>query len=382
MASEFPPPQEPHKRRFFAARWIALFIASFLLHLLAIGWAGGKIAMPSWKQEEKPVITTMLIAPATPAVPASPPTPDKSIAPSPAKAQVAPRHKRSDVPAPPAAPTADISPLDTSASTSPAGIEVPGTSVESFVETPPASSSTATPAPSVTTAPDQAPALPEKGRRYRTDSPPSAELKYDVEALRDGQVMNGVGKIIWHRDANSYRIDGEAGAFFLSLLSFHSDGSLDEFGVSPVLYSEKRFMKSQTNTHFQRERNIISFSATTISYPRNGGEQDRASIVWQLASIGRADSAQFFPEADIPVFVAGSREGEIWHMRIIGKEEIETGIGKITAWHIVRNPRTGTHDQMVDIWLAPEREWYPVQIRFTETNGGYLVMSISKIHAE
>jgi hypothetical protein len=162
-------------------------------------------------------------------------------------------------------------------------------------------------------------------------------------------------------------------------MTFKSEGMIDEHGVSPVIYSEKRFRRSETATHFQRERNTISFSASEQTYPRQGGEQDRASIVWQLAGIGRGDSAKFVPDAEIDVFVAGIRDGEVWRIHVIGEEEIDTGSGKTKAWHVMRMPRPGSYDQKLDIWLAPESGWYPVKIRYTETNGDYLDMSVSNL---
>ena len=212
---------------------------------------------------------------------------------------------------------------------------------------------------------------------YKVSIPPSAVLKYDVQALRDGQMVYGSGKISWQSDGGNYIVEGEASILFFTLLNFKSMGVIDEFGVAPVIYSEKRFRRSGTNTHFHRERNTISFSASTITYPRKGGEQDRASIIWQLTGIGRGDGGKFKPDAEIDVFVAGVRDGSPWCVRVIGEEEIETGSGKVNAWHLARIPKSGSYDQKLDIWLAPDHEWYPVKLRFTEANGEYLDMLLS-----
>jgi hypothetical protein len=55
------------------------------------------------------------------------------------------------------------------------------------------------------------------------------------------------------------------------------------------------------------------------------------------------------------------------------------GTGKTNAWHVVRIPRPGSYDQKIDIWLAPQQGWYPVKIRYTETNGDFLDMSLSNV---
>lgn len=209
--------------------------------------------------------------------------------------------------------------------------------------------------------------------------PPSAEVRYDVHSLRDGKIVYGNGKISWHNQGDTYAIDGEAGVLFFSLLTFRSEGSLDQNGISPRKYSERRFRKAETNTHFQRDPQVISFSASTEQYPRKGGEQDRASIIWQLAAIGRGDPSQFQAGKALQVFVAGVRDGELWSIAVLGTESIEVGGSMLEAWHLQRLPRAGSYDTRVDIWLAPSREWYPVKLRQTERNGDYLDMAMAKI---
>ena len=193
--------------------------------------------------------------------------------------------------------------------------------------------------------------------------------------------MSGRGKINWHRESDSYTITGEVSWLFITALKFSSEGALDEYGVSPMLYSQKSFRRSATNTHFQHERNVVSFSASENTYPRTGGEQDRASIIWQLAGIGRADEEQFTPGKEFEIVVAGVRDEEPWRLSVIGKETVSVGIGNVDAWHLVRTPKPGSYDQTIDIWLSPTHEWYPVKLRYTEPNGDHLDLDLSKISA-
>lgn len=254
-----------------------------------------------------------------------------------------------------------------------AGTETPGTSVEPTVALAAKPDVPAEPATPPTKSDDDK-------THYHVSPPPSVELQYDVQKVsHEGNPIYGRGKIAWHIDGDHYVINGEAGMLFITALSFKSEGVIDEFGVAPVLYSEKRFRRSETNTHFHRERNTISFSASTQTYPRQGGEQDRASIIWQLVGIGRGDSAKFAPDAEFDMFVAGVRDGEVWRLEVVGEEEIDTGGVKTKAWHVMRMPRAGSYDQKLDIWLAPQAGWYPIKIRYTENNGDYLDMSVSNL---
>lgn len=211
------------------------------------------------------------------------------------------------------------------------------------------------------------------------DPPPSALLKYQVQSSKDGHAIYGSGKIAWNARGGAYAINGEASVLFLTVLEFHSEGEFDSFGVAPLLYTEKRMRKPATNTHFRSEPKVVSFSASTTTYPRQGGEQDRASIVWQLAALGRGSGRLFAPGAQLDVVVAGVRDAETWDIRVIGLESIKIPAGEMQAWHLARQPRAASFDQKIDIWLAPQQQWYPVRIRYTDKNGDYLDMAASAI---
>lgn len=358
-------------------RWAGLLIASVLLHVLLINWAGGHVGLPSWRSPSPLVMNAEFHAlqPA-PAAPEPPPQPKPKPRPRPAPPPSTPEPVEDTAVSPPAdiVPQTDIAPAPNLA-----GIEAPGTSVESATEViaPDTAAADGTGLADNTAAPAQEPA----GVRYKVSLPPSASLEYDVQKNpREGNPMHGHGTISWRNDGGRYTVDGDAGVLIFTVLNFRSEGTIEENGIAPELYSEKRFRRAATNTHFHRERNTISFSASTHSYPRTGTEQDRASIIWQLAGIGRGDAGKFAPGAEIDIVVAGTRDAETWHIRVIGQEEITLGADRTTAWHVERAPRPGSYDQKLDIWLAPEQHWYPVKLRYTETNGDYLDMSLSKLN--
>lgn len=345
-------------------RWLALLLASLLLHLIGLEWATGRLGMPSWRDREAPVMMTELLPPPVKKV-IVPPRPK-------AAAKPKPRPKRKPVLPPPPPPVVEPTPAPTVAT-------VPEPIAEAPAESTAASAAANVPDEPIAEAP-AAPAPPEAQHKF--SAPPSAELEYDVTALREEQKWYGSGKFQWTSTPDSYRVAGEASITFffkITVLNFSSEGAITDSGVAPVLYTEKPFRKAMTNTHFQHDNHKISFSASEASYPYNGGEQDRASVIWQLAGIGRGDPAQFAPGTGIDIFVAGTRDAEQWHIAVIGQEEIETPYGKTGAWHVVRTPRPGSYDQKIDIWLAPQHDWYPVKILYTYPNGDYLDMALSDL---
>jgi len=349
-------------------RWSILLAVSILLHLLAFNWATDNLSMPTLRHNNNLIITTTMqsAAPQTQAPIAEKINPEK-------------KQKHTQQPSATTPPVAShqISHEQESVIDTNAGVEAPGTSVETAVAPQDEklnsnSSSNASPAL------EEINIASPTGVTYKVTPPPSVVLTYDVKKIqRDGQHMYGHGSISWQSSGGTYTINGEAGVLFITALTFKSEGVLDDYGISPVIYTEKRIRKSATNTHFHRERNIISFSSSEVSYPRKGGEQDRASIIWQLAGIGRGDSEKIFPNATIDIFVAGVRDGEVWRMHVIGEEDLELGAGKLRAWHVQRTPKPGSYEPKLDIWLSPQREWYPVRLLYTDANGDYLDMSLS-----
>ncbi|HJV82215.1 MAG TPA: DUF3108 domain-containing protein [Noviherbaspirillum sp.] len=357
---------EPQSADARSRRWVVILLASLLLHLLAFNWANGHIGMPSWRDETQTVITTALLT-----------EPKKIIAPPSAgiaKPKLKPKPKRRHRAAPPPVQEAQSVPAPVVVEPTDILPEAAGDAVAADTPQTPPPEASIEPAPPANETQAAAP--------YKIDPPPSAELTYDVFALRDEQKWYGSGAFRWESAGGNYRVTGEASIslfFKITVLNFSSEGMINDTGIAPVLYSEKPWRKSLTNTHFQHEQRKISFSASEAVYPYKGGEQDRASVIWQLASIGRGDPGQFQPGAEMDVVVAGPRDADTWRIQVIGEEEIETPYGKLAAWHVVRTPRPESHDQKIDIWLASQREWYPVKVRYTYASGDFLDMALSSL---
>lgn len=385
-------------------RLVALLVISILLHLLMLSWASGSLGLPSFPDRPDhplPAVTTVTLAAPeveTPAPVAAPVKPAPKPRPKPKpKARPETKPPAASLPAPPIEPPVQIAPQAEPVAALPlAGMEAPGTSVEEADMVPEVvdtsePGSTSGPIDMIADAanpPDSGELLSDTVAahqpHYKVNPPPSAELEYDVQAMRKGQEWYGTGLFRWEAAGDRYTLTGEASISFLfkiTVLNFKSEGAINALGIAPDLYSEKPWRKALTNTHFQRESKSISFSASTATYPYEGGEQDRASIMWQLAGIGRGDPSQYAAGTVFNIVVAGARDAEAWGIEVIGQEEIDTPAGKMMAWRVVRAPREGSYDQKIEIWLAPEREWYPVKVRYTYANGDHLDMSLTSVTA-
>lgn len=338
-----------NKRSRTRLRRLSVLIAAVILHLIAISWFSGAIVFP---KPSAPENTTLITA----TLEAEPPKPVIKAAAKPVKPKA---------PARPTTPRIAKSPA-----MQPASTEIVAEQAEASLADELAAQENM-----------EATDSDSKAISYTIDLPPSVDLKYDVQKIsKESAPMYGSGTISWHTDGSKYTVNGDFGVLFITALRFQSSGTIEDIGIVPELYSEKRFRKAETNTHFHRERNTISFSSSSLSYPRTGGEQDRASIVWQLAGIGRGDSGKFVAGSSIDLFVAGTRNAETWQILIIGQEDITIDGVSTRAWHIARAPRSGSYEQKLDIWLAPDQNWYPVRLRYTETNGDYLDMTLTSLN--
>ncbi|WP_342115210.1 DUF3108 domain-containing protein [Pseudoduganella sp. OTU4001] len=214
-----------------------------------------------------------------------------------------------------------------------------------------------------------------------TSMPPSAELSYSVKGSNHGIPLMGTGTISWRQAEGKYSLLTEArSGLFGKVLEHRSEGTLDEYGLAPATYYEKRIRKDPTTTRFDRNAHRIQFEDGKVSYAIRGGEQDRSSVTWQLAALARATPDKFTPGSEWSFFVAGRRDGDVWTFRVVGNETMDSAaLGDLKVLHFSRKP-VGSHEQQVDLWLAPGLDWYPARIRFKEENGDSFEQVLEKVN--
>ena len=212
------------------------------------------------------------------------------------------------------------------------------------------------------------------------DVPPSADLVYKIEARKKGISVGGDALVQWRAGNGVYSAANVARASFLGkILDNRSEGVIDAFGLAPLQFNEKRFRKEPTAIRFDRAAKAMTFSEGEQKYPLLGGEQDRGSAQWQLASVARAAPEKFVPGSEWKFFVGGRRDAEVWVFKVVGRENLNTGMGAMQAVHFVKAPPADSRAQKIDLWLAPGHEWYPVKLRFSEEDGEFVQQTIEKI---
>jgi hypothetical protein len=210
--------------------------------------------------------------------------------------------------------------------------------------------------------------------------PPSATLHYTIKAKQHGFSLGGSGVLKWDVNEQQYTIISETrAALFGKIQESKSEGAIDGFGLAPLQFTEKKLRKDATITSFNRDSKLIRFTESSETYALIGGEQDRASVTWQLLAQARSTPKKFVDGAEWTFFVAGRRDAEPWLFRVIEHETITTKLGKIKTVHIVKEPPPDSQDQQLDIWLAPALEWYPLRLRFVDADGDFVEQTLERI---
>jgi hypothetical protein len=216
--------------------------------------------------------------------------------------------------------------------------------------------------------------------KRKVSLPPSADLHYNIEAKQSGLQVTGESTVKWSNANGKYSVNAETRAMLVGkILEATSEGDIDEYGLAPARFVEKRFRREASTTTFNRETHAINFTQSTETYPLKGGEQDRTSIIWQLISVARGAPDKFTNGSEWLFFVAGPRDAEQWSFKVVGREKIKTKQGEVNAVHIFRAPPPDDKSQKLDIWLAPSSDWYPVRLRFTDPDGDFIEQTLDNV---
>ncbi|MFK3739786.1 DUF3108 domain-containing protein [Massilia sp. TN1-12] len=381
----------PNRRR----RQFVLGALTVLLHVLVFEWLSGQLGRaPALRGDAArpaaPVTAELVPVPEPAPAPLPPPSPPQPVAePPPPLPEIDPE----PLPPPPetgAGPdvaAAEGAPAPQAADGAPAaatgdavgqaGAPAAATGVQSGqAAVAPAPAAPAPAAPPVPEAP--APAA----RRYRIDLPPSADITLDVARTdANGTKWSGDQLLSWRIAPTSYTIRVEAGIkvvfAHVNLLTLTSEGAVGDEGFVPTLMTEKRRGRSMTATHFNRKEGTLTFSASDAKVPLVPYAQDKASVPLQLAAIARGDPKQL--SGTIDLLVGEDRGATVYSFTVAGQEEIDTKLGRIATWRLVRPPKPGSYHSRLELWLAPGYGWYPVQIRNTEANGAVTTQTASAI---
>uniref|UniRef100_D5X078 DUF3108 domain-containing protein n=1 Tax=Thiomonas intermedia (strain K12) TaxID=75379 RepID=D5X078_THIK1 len=369
-------------------RTIALLALGVVaLHLAALDWLGTAFRPLAAGKLPEPIYT-QLLKPTPPVVTAARPAPAPP--PKPAKAKRPPALQPAPMPAP--KPAADIvrpRPAETVASP----VQAPPAPVQALSAPPPPTSAPLLAA--ATSLGDLAPAdqVSQPARPIPTESspaptasapalgaaprpwPPATRLSYTITGYWRGD-LHGSGTLVWTVDGDHYeaRLSGSA----LIGFSYRSTGRIEGNWLAPSEYTERVFTREKS-VHFDRGDNTLHFSATPAVLPLPPHVQDSASLFLQLANRLSVAPGDFHPGATLSFAVARPSGMADWAFTIAGMDIVDTPIGSLPCWHIVRQA-TQANELGAQIWLSPQVQNLPVQIRLQHSADSYLLFTLD--HAE
>ena len=332
---------QTNKRR-WSIRWAIIF--SVLLHALMLSGLP-LMALDDRDQPTGPLLTAQLQpraidAPASVAATNTPPSKRP-------KAPASPRHTS----------TPEIAVPSASAETPVMPTQAPET-------TPVPVASSATPAPvasSATPAPVASSATP-------TTFFGQQRTQIDFRLLRaDG---TEIGRVIhtFETDGERYAMrsvteaTGLISLFFAGQLIQESKGVVMSDGLRPDqhIVQRARGRTDRVTFDWSRGQARIEPSDGGKDWPLMAGAQDQLSLLHQVAfytALGRTPNFS----------VTNGRRFFEAALQSVGEEMLETELGVLRTVHVRSQPKDEA--AVVDIWLAPERQWIPVRVRLRDGRG-------------
>jgi len=329
---------------------LSLGLLSLSLHVSAIAWIDLRPARLADAGRSGLAVRLTQSAPVL--VPASGPAPASASAPAPVPAR-APVAAAAPMPsAPAAAPRVDAAPA-APADASPESV---------------AQADSANPSSEHDAAPQRMPA------QYRIALAKPVRIGYRLTRTQAGGAASDDGRaeLAWDTDGSSYRLelDGVLGPLL-------SEGGLDDAGIAPGR-AEERMGTGVAATVFDRQRGEIVAGLGARPAQLVAGSQDAASVLLQLAGMGSFDRGQV--NGVMEFWVGGMAGARLERFEVQGEDTIETGIGPLATVRLARLPRPNAAPApLLEVWLAPQQSWLPVQLRVTAPDGAVHTQTLESI---
>jgi hypothetical protein len=208
--------------------------------------------------------------------------------------------------------------------------------------------------------------------------PASITASYDV--YQNGLPV-AVVQETFEKNGAQYRIVSESNPtgllalFVRTRIKIHSSGAVTPAGLRPEQFDYGRLDDASKNVSAAFDWRAGQLHMTfdgrneTVALPQD--KQDRVSLMYQF---------MFLPTekfSDLAFHMTNGKKVEPYRYRLAGTEMIDTPLGKLNTLRLVKQREPG--DNAVEVWLAPERNFFPVRLLILENDGSKFEQVITRL---
>ena len=207
--------------------------------------------------------------------------------------------------------------------------------------------------------------------------PPPVTLEYAVRVKYTAMSLGGRSSIEWDHTDKTYTVKTRVNCNMLgTILITTSEGRIGQQGLKPDLFTEKRRNRDEARTVFDWNNKTLTFSASGHTLPFKEGIQDRDSIVWQFVSLARANPEKLAAGRTLSFMLSSKNGINQWDFTAKEAETLLTQLGEIKTVCLIGQDKKG---KTIEVWLAPDMNWYPIKLIFSDNKDLRLEQIIKKI---
>ena len=198
--------------------------------------------------------------------------------------------------------------------------------------------------------------------------PSRIEIKYRVSM---GSMKIGEGLDVFEHDSKTYSVVSEsktagvAAMIYRLSIKRESKGNITAAGLQPKTFVESRNGQVKRSAEFDWSANQVELSdggnKQTVALPAR--TWDATSFAWNFSFMPPAADVK-----ELKVNLTDGRRVADYRYAILGREKLATPLGEMDTLHVKKIQEDGDK-RAFDVWLAVDKHYVPVRIRYTEKDG-------------
>ncbi len=209
---------------------------------------------------------------------------------------------------------------------------------------------------------------------------PPATVKASYDVYRDGLHI-AVVQESFENSGGKYQIVSESNPagllalFVRTKVKVESSGAITSAGLRPEQLHYGRLDDPGKNVSavfdWQAGQLHMTFDGRNETAPLAAGTQDRISVMYQFMFLA--------PEQLKPLAfqMTNGKKIESYRYQLNGSEQLDTPLGRLNTLHLVKQREPGENG--TEIWIAPERHFFPVKLLILENDGSKFEQVITQL---